>query len=124
MRTPACRSTFPEVGLIKPRSTRMSVVLPAPFGPMTVTISPGATPMSILSRITCWPYPKLIERPAISAAGRKPFVIGVTRHLDALVTMLLGTAPRQTPAISMTGAINANPRTRPDDELFLEDGRL
>ena len=33
----------PEVGLIWPRIELKSVVLPLPFGPITPTISPGAT---------------------------------------------------------------------------------
>ena len=33
----------PAVGRIRPEMTRMSVVLPAPLGPMTLTASPWRT---------------------------------------------------------------------------------
>ena len=33
----------PAVGRIRPEMTRISVVLPAPFGPMTPTASPART---------------------------------------------------------------------------------
>ena len=36
-------STWPASGRMKPHKTFSSVVLPAPFGPMTPTTSPGAT---------------------------------------------------------------------------------
>ena len=37
------RVTRPASGRCSPSTTRSSVVLPAPLGPMMVTISPGAT---------------------------------------------------------------------------------
>ncbi|MFC6981547.1 hypothetical protein [Microbulbifer taiwanensis] len=43
MRRPGLRRTSPLLARVKPSSRRSSVVLPAPLGPMTVTISPGCS---------------------------------------------------------------------------------
>src|SRR5665213_806118 len=40
MRRPGLTKTVPESAFSRPRTMRSSVVLPAPFGPITVTISP------------------------------------------------------------------------------------
>src|SRR5512132_173626 len=59
---------MPWLGFNKPNRTRSSVVLPAPFGPMTVTISPGATLMSTVSRIRCPRITTRKARPVTSAS--------------------------------------------------------
>src|SRR5262245_15450405 len=46
MRSPPLRRTSPRLGATIPSSTRTSVVLPAPLGPISVTISPAATSMA------------------------------------------------------------------------------
>ena len=45
----------PLVGRIRPEITRISVVLPAPFGPITPTASPGLT--SRLTPNSAWNVP-------------------------------------------------------------------
>jgi len=49
-RRPGSRDTDPASGASRPRATRSSVVLPAPLGPMSVTISPSPTARSTPSR--------------------------------------------------------------------------
>ena len=98
----------PGVGLSKPSSTRISVVLPAPFGPMTVTISPGAMLMSILSRITCEPYATLSERPAINGSRRSP-PRPATASFDVRGHACSPNSSSIMPPISTTGAVTANP---------------
>src|SRR5215813_4703650 len=56
--------TCPVVGL-RPQITLKSVVLPAPFGPMTPSTSPRSTERSMRSR--AWTPPKLLLIPRISS---------------------------------------------------------
>jgi hypothetical protein len=48
--------------------------------------------MSILSRMRCWPYVKLMERPVISGARAEPPAIVREASAGARVTMLPRTA--------------------------------
>ena len=59
-----------------PASTRTSVDLPAPFGPITATISPGAA-ASATSR-----------RPGTSRRASRPAFVVLDRVLDGLLTVL------------------------------------
>src|SRR5688572_15419055 len=56
MSTPSS-STAPRVGLMKPAMLRISVDLPAPFGPRTSTTSPGRTTRLTSCRTGTRPYP-------------------------------------------------------------------
>src|SRR5215211_3036211 len=63
----------PSVGLIIPITVFKTVDLPAPFGPIMLTTSPGAMASETSCRIWTLPYPALIPRtsrigPTISAA--------------------------------------------------------
>jgi hypothetical protein len=53
-RVASFQRTWPVVGRSSPASVSSVVVLPAPLGPSSATISPGSTAMSI-SRITSTP---------------------------------------------------------------------
>ena len=47
MESPVRRMTCPRVGLTNPSKARSKVVLPAPLGPITVTIRPSSTARSM-----------------------------------------------------------------------------
>ena len=57
----------PAVGRIRPEMTRISVVLPAPFGPMTPTASPSRT--SIDTSNSAWKVPYPARTPFSSSMG-------------------------------------------------------
>src|SRR5215208_960833 len=59
--------TSPESGGIRPVIKLNSVVLPAPFGPITLRISPGSSARSTPS--TAWTPPKCRFSPRISSSG-------------------------------------------------------
>src|SRR5688572_20838951 len=67
MRRPGRLVTAPLVGRRMPSSMRARLVLPAPFGPMMVTISPERMPMSTCSRMTRPPSDRLRPCPVISS---------------------------------------------------------
>src|ERR1700722_15296483 len=60
------RRTSPAVGLWKPERTLMSVVFPAPFGPISPTISPGSS-VNETPSIAASP-PKRTEAPSVTSA--------------------------------------------------------
>ena len=59
--------TTPELGLYSPAITFNSVVLPAPFGPITPTISPACT--SKLKSLIATKPPKRLVTPATERTG-------------------------------------------------------
>src|SRR5262245_32333043 len=61
------KATRPESGAISPVSSPISVVLPAPFGPMTACSSPAGT-LSVMSSDATTP-PKRLVRPSIARSA-------------------------------------------------------
>src|SRR5579863_7059292 len=65
--SPPSKRTAPPCGAISPARRPMSVVLPAPFGPITACSSPGGTASVIASAATT--PPKRLLRPSICNSG-------------------------------------------------------
>src|SRR5579863_2125495 len=65
--SPPSKRTAPPCGAISPARRPMSVVLPAPFGPITACSSPGGTASVIESAATT--PPKRLLRPSICNSG-------------------------------------------------------
>src|SRR6266568_676464 len=78
MSSPAKR-TRPRSGTRSPASWPISVVLPAPFGPMIACVSPSSTSRSTLSLASS--APKLLVRPRTSS--RTLFILAEERSGDA-----------------------------------------
>ena len=57
------------LGRMRPATSRMSVVLPDPFGPVTTTNAPGSTSRSSPSRIVR--EPKLLTRPRTAMSAMR-----------------------------------------------------
>ena len=87
----------PEVGRIRPEMTRISVVLPAPLGPMTPTASPWRTSSDTSKsawkvavagadrlRARAWARSLLSERPPVRRGGRRG---GRTRGVGAEIDL-------------------------------------
>src|SRR5712692_5615275 len=67
MRRPGRRRTRPASARCRPSATRSSVVLPAPLGPMIVTISPARSASE--TSLSATRAPKATWRPASSTSG-------------------------------------------------------
>src|SRR5437016_14511708 len=61
------KRTQPALGAISPVSWPISVVLPAPFGPMTACSSPGTISSMMLSEATT--PPNVLVRPSTRSSG-------------------------------------------------------
>ena len=94
------RNTSPAVGGSAPVSRLMSVVLPAPFGPISACRAPcgndSATSLAALNA------PKCFDRPAVESAG-------VTAALPAGDHAAAASAPRMPPRANITTVTSSRP---------------
>src|SRR6266568_3450324 len=79
------------MGRITPRTALSSVLLPAPFGPRTVTISPRWTVRSTSVIVGVSPYPA--ARPATVSVARTSSLANEVGIDDLLVVAELGHRP-------------------------------
>src|SRR2546428_12866753 len=97
---------MPASGLRSPASWPISVVLPAPLGPMTACVSPSGTSRS--TRSVARRPPKLLLSPRITISG------------SAIAQDL----PRQEPEQTALGEEHHEDQERPQDDLRSEERRV
>ena len=71
---PPSSAARPAVGRIRSSRMRISVLLPAPFGPRNPNTSPCSTRRST-STSACTSPPYVLERPAVSIAGVRELIV-------------------------------------------------